>query len=226
MAELFFSVYVPQRLWWSTSRQLLQPRCSRDYGGDGAPFEDHVPRQAGCKTRSRIFGASLIVMTRMSRHSVVAPILAAPLLTDTRRLTVGPGTREDLVVATVPVVAYFVPVCSIYVASAFGVSGPVHYCVSACHGHCACGVWSRLAAEVLVSGSVHTHVARMTYLGSGFQHSGRLATSGRNASRCGKEAKRRTQLGTQPRLSSAPAVRLRRGVESLGPQAHIEEVLR
>ena len=31
----------------------------------------------------------------MSRHSVVAPILAAPLLTDTRRLTVGPGTRED-----------------------------------------------------------------------------------------------------------------------------------
>ena len=57
----------------------------------------------------------------MSRHSVVAPILAAPLLTDTRRLTVGPGTREDLVAATVPVVAYFVPVCSIYVASAFGV---------------------------------------------------------------------------------------------------------
>ena len=137
-----------------------------------------------------------------------------PLLSDSRRLTVGPGTREDLVAATVPVVAYFVPVCSIYVASAFGVPGPVHYCVSACHGHCACGVWSRLAAEVLVSGSVHTHVARMTYLGSGFQHSGRLATSGRNASRCGKEAKRRTQLGTQPRLSSAPAVRLRRGVES------------
>ena len=117
--------------------QLLQPRCSRDYGGVGAPFEDHVPRQAGCKTQSRNFGASLIVMTRMSRHSVVAPIPAAPLLTDTRRLTVGPGTREDLVVATVPVVAYFVPVCSIYVASASGVSGPVHYCVSACHGHCA-----------------------------------------------------------------------------------------
>ena len=89
-----------------------------------------------------------------------------------------------------------------------------------------CGVWSRLVAEVLVSGSVHTHVARMMYLGSGFQHSGRLATSGSNASRCGKEAKRRTQLGTQPRLSSAPAVRLRRGVESLGPQAHFEEVLR
>ena len=51
------------------------------------------------------FGASFIVMTRMSRHSVVAPILAAPLLTDTRRLTVGPGTSEDLVVATLPVVA-------------------------------------------------------------------------------------------------------------------------
>ena len=78
-------------------------------------------------------------------------------------------------------------------------------------------VSSRLAAEVLVSGSVHTHVARMTHLGSGFLHSGRPATSGReNASRCGKEAKRRTQLGKKPRLSSAPAGRLRRGVESLG----------
>ena len=34
-------------------------------------------------------------MTHVSRHIVVAPILSAPLLTDTRRLTVGPGTRED-----------------------------------------------------------------------------------------------------------------------------------
>ena len=32
----------------------------------------------------------------MSRHSFVAPILTAPLLIDTRRSTVGPGTREDL----------------------------------------------------------------------------------------------------------------------------------
>ena len=37
------------------------------------------------------------VMTHMSRHIVVAPILSAPLLTDTRRSTVGPGTREDVV---------------------------------------------------------------------------------------------------------------------------------
>ena len=29
-------------------------------------------------------------------HSVVAPILAAPLLTGIRRSTVGPGTREDI----------------------------------------------------------------------------------------------------------------------------------
>ena len=36
------------------------------------------------------------VMTHMSRHIVVAPILLAPLLTDTRRSTVGPGTREDI----------------------------------------------------------------------------------------------------------------------------------
>ena len=35
------------------------------------------------------------VMTHMSRHIVVAPILSAPLLTDTRRSTVGPGMRED-----------------------------------------------------------------------------------------------------------------------------------
>ena len=36
-------------------------------------------------------------MTHMSRHIVVAPIPSAPLLTDTRRSTVGPGTREDVV---------------------------------------------------------------------------------------------------------------------------------
>ena len=33
----------------------------------------------------------------LSRHSVVVPSLAAPLLTDIRRSTVGPGTREDIV---------------------------------------------------------------------------------------------------------------------------------
>ena len=38
---------------------------------------------------------SLSVMTRLSRHSVVAPSLAAPLLTDTLRSVVGSGTRED-----------------------------------------------------------------------------------------------------------------------------------
>ena len=37
------------------------------------------------------------VMTHMSRHIVVAPIPSAPLLTDTRRSTVGSGTREDVV---------------------------------------------------------------------------------------------------------------------------------
>ena len=37
------------------------------------------------------------VKTHMSRHIVVAPIPSAPLLTDTRRSTVGPGTREDVV---------------------------------------------------------------------------------------------------------------------------------
>ena len=36
------------------------------------------------------------VMTHMTRHIVVAPIPSAPLLTDTRRSTVGPGMREDI----------------------------------------------------------------------------------------------------------------------------------
>ena len=36
-------------------------------------------------------------MTRLSRHIVVAPIPAAPLLTDIRRSAVGSGTREDIV---------------------------------------------------------------------------------------------------------------------------------
>ena len=33
----------------------------------------------------------------MARHSVVAPVLSAPLLTDECRSTVGSGTREDVV---------------------------------------------------------------------------------------------------------------------------------
>ena len=40
---------------------------------------------------------SISVVTRLSRHNVVAPTLAAPLMTDTRRSTVGSGTREDIV---------------------------------------------------------------------------------------------------------------------------------
>ena len=34
-------------------------------------------------------------MTHLPRHSVVASVLGAPLSTDTRRSTVGLGTRED-----------------------------------------------------------------------------------------------------------------------------------
>ena len=44
---------------------------------------------------------SLTIMTRLSRHSVVRPSLAPPLLTDTRRSTMGSGAREDF--ATMPV---------------------------------------------------------------------------------------------------------------------------
>ena len=37
----------------------------------------------------------VLCLSRLSRHIAVAPTLAAPLLADTRRLTVGSGTRED-----------------------------------------------------------------------------------------------------------------------------------
>ena len=39
----------------------------------------------------------VLCLSRLSRHSVVAPTLAAPLLIDIRRSTVVPGTREDIV---------------------------------------------------------------------------------------------------------------------------------
>ena len=81
-------------------------------------LEDHSPRQACFKTRLSGFGLSG-VMTRMSPiHSVVAPLLAASLLTDTCRLTVGPGTREDLVAATAPVVAYIAPASAVFTSPA------------------------------------------------------------------------------------------------------------
>ena len=96
----------------------------------GESLEDHSPRQAQSQDKiCRISGASHTVMTRMSRHSVVAPILAASLLTDIRRSTVGPGTREDLVTvppvyalsyaATEPVVAYLVPASAVFMSSVF-----------------------------------------------------------------------------------------------------------
>ena len=60
-------------------------------------LEDHSPRQASFKTRlqDRFLFWGFSVMTRLSRHVVVAPNPAAPLLTDTSRPTVGSGTRED-----------------------------------------------------------------------------------------------------------------------------------
>ena len=64
------------------------------------------------------FWGFLGVMTRMSIHSVVAPLLAASLLTDTCRLTAGPGTREDLVAATAPVVAYIAPASAVFTSPA------------------------------------------------------------------------------------------------------------
>ena len=45
--------------------------------------------------RSLVTRFQYTVSWRLSRHVVVAPLPAASLLTDTRRSTVGPGTRED-----------------------------------------------------------------------------------------------------------------------------------
>ena len=52
---------------------------------------------------------SVSVMTCRSRHVVVAPFLAAPLLTDVRRSTVGSGTREDIAARTTSYEFWVVP---------------------------------------------------------------------------------------------------------------------
>ena len=54
-------------------------------GGDRGPLTK--ARHVAC-FKTHLF-LSLTVMTRLSRHSVVAPSLAAPLLTDTHRSIVG-----------------------------------------------------------------------------------------------------------------------------------------
>ena len=102
---------------------------------------------------------SLTVKTRMPRHSVVAPILAAPLLTDTRRLTVGPGTRED---------HDAVPALAVTAAPASVVKYIAMFAVTAA-----------IAPVVEYTAPAPVVIAA------------------------------RTQLGKKPRLSSAPAVRLR-----------------
>ena len=57
-------------------------------------LEDHSPRQAVVSLQDTPV-LSVLAMTHKSRHSVVAPVLGSPLSTDTRRSTVGLGTRED-----------------------------------------------------------------------------------------------------------------------------------
>ena len=104
-AELFFSVYALPRLWWSTSRQLLQPRgrtapapaVVASLRCAGVPLEDHTPRQAQSQDKiCRKFWCSFCHDTHV-KTQCCGSHPAAPLLTDTRWLTVGPGTCEDLV---------------------------------------------------------------------------------------------------------------------------------
>ena len=63
-------------------------------------YEARGPLTLACRQsktcRNRPF-VSVSVVTRLSRHNVVAPTPAAPLLTDTFRSTVGSGTHEDTV---------------------------------------------------------------------------------------------------------------------------------
>ena len=64
-------------------------------------LEDHLSGKTCNSEDTPVF--LVLVKTHMSRHVVVASILAAPLLTDgqlgpgtVRTMTVGPGTREDI----------------------------------------------------------------------------------------------------------------------------------
>ena len=114
----------------------------------GEPLEDHSPTQASFKTQSRKFWGSFCHDTHV-KTQCCGSHPAAPLLTDTRWLTVGPGTREDLVAATAPVVTYIAPASAVSMSPApFGGIG-------------------RGVDPGLVSGFVHIRVARMTRLGSG-----------------------------------------------------------
>ena len=81
--------------------------------------------------------------------------------------------------------------------------------------HCACGDSTRLAAEVLVSGSVQTCVALLAHWAVAFPAIQDDPTTQRrrfaaqraaeNASRCGEEAKRRTQLDKKTEDEQRPS---------------------
>ena len=83
-------------------------RCLQSLGEAGSTYLTRGPLFV-VRTRHVTTHSSRSLVTRvsrhmfvacLSRHNVVAPFPAAPLLIDTRRSTVGPGTREDFV--TVP----------------------------------------------------------------------------------------------------------------------------
>ena len=76
------------RVCWRSWASTLEDRTS---------LEDHSPRQDVSQFSKTHRFLSFSVMTHMSRHIVVAPFPAAPLLTETRRSAVGSGTREDIV---------------------------------------------------------------------------------------------------------------------------------
>ena len=80
----------------STLRPTRRPMLA--WTSAALPWFARGPLTKTGKLQDTHFWGFLTVMTHLSRHSVVAPILTAPLLTDTCRSTVGPGTREDIVV--------------------------------------------------------------------------------------------------------------------------------
>ena len=55
-------------------------------------LEDRTPIISGARHVTNSI-SSFRVVTRLARHNVVAPLLAAPLLTDFRRSTVGQVTK-------------------------------------------------------------------------------------------------------------------------------------
>ena len=115
--------------------------------GDVVPasLEDHSPRQACrfCKTHCFLDLSQTLSRRRCQdthvKTYVVASFPAAPLLTDTRRSTVGPGTLEDFVVTVYSVVMeYIAPALALFKSLVYRSTAPVVEYSPVCSGRSTC----------------------------------------------------------------------------------------